>query len=117
MTSFDLAKALANTDDDPLFFRDIVATFERTHAKLLADITTNIADGPGLERAAHTLKGALLAFSAQGAADLAYSLEQRGRAGDLQGCAETLEDLRGQVEELRLELRQAVVALCGAENG
>jgi len=109
--SFDLDVALANTDDDPEFFRDIVATFERTHGKLLSEVERNLEDAPGLERAAHTLKGALQAFSARPAVQVAYSLEQRGRSSQLDGCADSFLELKALVEELRIELHQAVEGL------
>jgi len=62
-------------------------------------------DAPGVERAAHSLKGALLNLSADPAADLARSLEERGRAASFEGAEEGLSKLEDEFRRLEAVLR------------
>jgi len=57
-------------------------------------------DAEALRVAAHTLKGAAGAVGAGSSRALASSLEQMGRAGELQGAAPALEELRQVLGEL-----------------
>lgn len=111
--TFDLTAAMSNVDDDPEFFRDVVATFERTHRKLLDEVSGALAAGDAarLERSAHTLKGALMAFSAS-ASKLALQLETRGREGQTADCAPLFAELEKQVLALRDELHATVAQIC-----
>ena len=111
--TFDLAAAMTNVDEDPEFFRDMVATFERTHRKLLDEVAAAVAarDAARVERSAHTLKGALMAFSAR-ASKVALELEQGGRDRQLEGCEGKLQELTTQVLALRDELHAAVAEIC-----
>jgi HPt (histidine-containing phosphotransfer) domain-containing protein len=51
-------------------------------------------DGEALQRAAHSLKGSVSNFGAEGVYQAAFALEKLGRNGDLSGvltCIDTLE--------------------------
>lgn len=63
-------------------------------------------DARELERAAHSLKGALLNLSADPVADLARSLEERGRSGSVGAAEEDLRRLEDAFAKLQSELRE-----------
>ena len=79
----------------------------RDEAKDLGNLARAYETLGELERAAHTLKGALLNISAEPAAEAASRLEQLGRAGDLGGGAAALRELETRLHDLDLELRLA----------
>ena len=62
-------------------------------------------DASSLERAAHSLKGALLNLSADPVAELARVLEERGRSGSLEGSEGDLRKLEEAFEKLEAVLR------------
>jgi HPt (histidine-containing phosphotransfer) domain-containing protein len=67
-----------------------------------------LADPHVVERAAHSLKGALATMAADAAAAEAFRLEQLSRSGSLDGAAELLAALERQVEEVTIALKQLV---------
>ncbi len=67
------------------------------------------ADAPQLERAAHTLKGAVGNFAAMRAFEAAQRLEHRGRAGDLAGVAGDLAQLEQELDAARPALAELVL--------
>jgi HPt (histidine-containing phosphotransfer) domain-containing protein len=69
------------------------------------------ADANVVERAAHSLKGALATMAADSAAADAFRLEQLGRSGTLEGAAEVLESLERQVEAVTVALQQLLAGL------
>jgi HPt (histidine-containing phosphotransfer) domain-containing protein len=66
------------------------------------------ADAHVVERAAHSLKGALATMAADAAAEEAFRLEQLGRSGTLEGAAEILAALERQVQEVTQALQDLV---------
>lgn len=60
-------------------------------------------DAVGAERQAHTIKGASANVSAEAMRDLAFALEQNGKAKDLQSMKARLEELDAVFEEFRKE--------------
>ena len=66
------------------------------------------SDAHVVERAAHSLKGALATMAADGAAADAFRLEELGRSGHLDGAAEILAALERQVADVSLALRALV---------
>jgi signal transduction histidine kinase/CheY-like chemotaxis protein/HPt (histidine-containing phosphotransfer) domain-containing protein len=81
----DLAAALAMADGDLELFEGLAASFFWEYPRLWSEICESLgeAEPARLERAAHSLKGALAVFNASSAADLAWQLEKMGRAADL----------------------------------
>ena len=74
--------------------------------KILTPIASH--DGPGLQRAAHALKGSIANFAARGAFEAALRLETMGRHDELTGAKEACLSLEGEVARLQRAL--AVVA-------
>ena len=65
-------------------------------------------DPSAIERAAHSLKGALATMAAEEAAGAAMRLEQIGRSGCLEGAQEMLDALAFQVTEVTAGLQDLV---------
>jgi CheY-like chemotaxis protein len=88
--------------------RTIIQVFQGESAGLMAELREAIAGGhaPGLQRAAHSLKGAVGLFGAPGVVENAQKLEWLGQAGELTGAIESY----GQLEE---EIRKLNAALAG----
>lgn len=61
-------------------------------------------DGELLRRAAHTLKGAAATFGAQRLSQLARELENRARAGQIEGNEDLIAQIAAELEQVRLRL-------------
>ena len=61
-------------------------------------------DAEGLERAAHSLKGALTNLGAERSSEIARELERFGCERDLEGTKDAYERLDTAIEDLRKEL-------------
>lgn len=97
---------------DPDFLATMVDIFAADAPVRLDAIRAGLteADAHGVERAAHSLKGALATMAADTAAAEAYRLEQLGRSGSLDGAAEILASLERQVEAVTAALHALVRA-------
>jgi PAS domain S-box-containing protein len=100
---FDLQDTLARMDGDWELFREVIEIFAVDSRKMLAVLHDAIAAGDGrrVNRAAHTIKGALGNFSARGAMELTLKLEGLGKSGDLTGAWEEYAALESELECLR----------------
>jgi HPt (histidine-containing phosphotransfer) domain-containing protein len=89
-------------DGDRALLKEIVELFLEDAPGQLADIRTALvrADGAALERAAHTLKGAVGNFGARAAAEAVLELELMGRARDFSRAQATLAELEKQIRLL-----------------
>ena len=110
---FDAAEALRHVGDDVGLLRDLAGMFEAEAPKMLAQVRAAVEarDAAKLQRAAHTLKGAVGTFGARGTFAAALRLETMGRGGDLAGAAEALRELQQAVAQLQ----QALADYTGAE--
>jgi CheY-like chemotaxis protein len=108
--AMDKQAALARVQGDYGLFAEIGALFLKECPKLLSRIERAIDSGNcrDLERAAHTLKGSVANFCAQGAVDAALELELMGRNQDLQGVRQAFSTLEREIHRLIPEL----VACC-----
>ena len=90
--------------------RKIVEVFEKESAQLLTNIHGAIADGDPvkLQRAAHSLKGAVAIFGVPVARELAQKLELLGQAGDLAGAEEAYTVLEREINRLKPALTRMV---------
>jgi HPt (histidine-containing phosphotransfer) domain-containing protein len=81
----DLTEVLANLDGDLEMFEGLAARFNWECQRLGSEVGRALqeADAAQLERAAHSLKGALGVLQAHSAADLAFQLEKMGSVSDL----------------------------------
>src|SRR5690349_17026178 len=66
------------------------------------------SDPQVVERAAHSLKGALATMAADTAAAEAFRLEQLGRSGTLDGATEILSALERQIDDVTRALKDLV---------
>ncbi len=83
-----LAALADSVGGDVEFVADLIGTYLDDGAEQVAAIDAAIAAGDAatLVRPAHTLKSASYTVGAMRLGDIARSLEQRGRAGDLAGA-------------------------------
>jgi PAS domain S-box-containing protein len=100
---FDLQDTLARMDGDWELFREVIEIFAVDSHKMLAVLHEAIAAGDGrrVNRAAHTIKGALGNFSARGAMELTLKLEGLGKSADLTGAWEEYAVLETELGRLR----------------
>src|SRR5215468_1896920 len=91
---------------DPDFLATMVDIFVADAPTRLDAIRAGVqqSDPHVVERAAHSLKGALATMAADTAAAEAFRLEQLGRSGTLDGAADILSSLERQVDEVTAAL-------------
>lgn len=104
---FDRDAALARVGDDEELLTELVKIFLEDYPNNLSAIDKAVAsqDPPMLERAAHTLKGAVANFGADAVVREAFELERQGRSGDLSHATENLQRLHETIRQLDYELR------------
>jgi two-component system, sensor histidine kinase and response regulator len=101
--AFDMAATLERVDGDLELMKELVGLFLGECPRRMAEIREAIGrrDGPGLERAAHALKGSVGNFGAQRAYDAAGRLEQAAHELDwdrVEQESTALEAAIGQLE-------------------
>jgi HPt (histidine-containing phosphotransfer) domain-containing protein len=104
---FDREGMLERLGGDTELLDEVLEIFLAECREMLANVRSAVSDGDAhrVERAAHSMKGALLNISAMAAAERAQQLEQVGRAGELELCPKLLADLELQVGRLREALQ------------
>lgn len=114
--SFDRAILLERTESDVELIRALVTVFESDSVSLLGEIQAALeaGDAPMLERAAHTIKGALGVFGAERARGLAEHMERMGRDGAVADAAAELDELCTEVLALIRDLRRLLAEMEGA---
>ena len=97
--AFDRRAFLRRPDHDAELVRTLVEVFDDDRGRLLGDIERAVAerDPSSLDRAAHTIKGALGVFAAQRAWELAERLEMMGRGGGVTDAGALLSELQEEV--------------------
>ncbi|MDR3630156.1 MAG: response regulator [Desulfocapsaceae bacterium] len=103
-------KALLLVGGDAVLLQELAGVFLQRSAFLLGNIDRALAaeDAAALHEAAHAYKGALSHFAAEEARELAYTLEKKGREGDLDGAETLLARLNVSVGALVQELQTFV---------
>jgi HPt (histidine-containing phosphotransfer) domain-containing protein len=111
---FDRDAALDRVEGDKELLQEIVGLFFDEIPGLLSAIRESVArrDAKALERAAHTLKGAVSNLGAKDAFAAALRLEVLGRGGDLTD----LEGAYAELEKAIIRLKGALAALIGADS-
>jgi HPt (histidine-containing phosphotransfer) domain-containing protein len=106
---FDRDATLDRVDGNRELLQELIGLFFDEIPGLLSTIQETITqcDAKALERAAHTLKGAVGNFSAQGAYAAALRVEMIGRSGDLTHVAEAYVELEKEIARLS----EALIAL------
>ena len=93
---FDYAEALQHVDGDEQLLAELLAAFSAECPVLVGTIRDSIerAEARDLERAAHTLKGAVRVLGARDAVTATEQLEMMGRRGELQEAPAVYAQLR-----------------------
>ncbi len=102
----DKAALLARVGGREDRLRAIIQVFQGESAGLMAELREAIAGGQaaGLQRAAHSLKGAAGLFGAAGVVENALRLESLGQAGELTGAMESYGRLEEEIRKLNSAL-------------
>jgi PAS domain S-box-containing protein len=108
----DRTVALARADGDETLLADLAKLLLEESPKMLAAVQAAVSEGDArrLERAAHSLKGAVSTFAAHASVEAAVRLERLGRAGDLAEAPQAYAALEAQIEKLRTALQSLAAA-------
>lgn len=104
---FDRESALARVGDDEVLLAELVKIFLDDYPNSVREIEEAVAQGNPklLERAAHSLKGAVANFGAEDVVKEAFELERMGRTGNLSHANGNLQRLCQVLYQLEHELR------------
>ncbi|MEP2776750.1 MAG: response regulator [Luteolibacter sp.] len=99
---FDAERFRANTGDEELM-RELIQFYGEDVDKMLADLDAAILENNAekLHQSAHSLKGMLGNYCADGAYDQARELDELARAGDVDGARKRISALREEAERLK----------------
>ncbi len=99
---FDRAAAMDRVGEDLELLIELAGMFLEDCPDILKQIETAVTagDSQALKSSAHMLKGAVGNFSAKQAFDAAYTLEQIGINGDMNGAPQALDTLRSEIDRL-----------------
>jgi PAS domain S-box-containing protein len=102
----DRTMALARVDGDENLLSDLARLFCEESPRMMAAVkeAAGARDAERLQRAAHSLKGAVATLAAQKAFEAALRLERLGRAGDMAEVDKAYALLELQVDRLRAVL-------------
>jgi PAS domain S-box-containing protein len=105
---WDLGTAMEAVDGDEGLLRDVIGVFLEECPNLLRDLETAIRrhEAVGVQRGAHTIKGATRIFGSPRVAAVAIEMEQAGRDGRLADAEQLLPTLHAAVARLADSLRQ-----------
>ena len=97
-------------ENDWSFFAEVVEVFFSDYPRQLDRLRTCAENGDAatFRRAAHSLKGMLRNFQAEGSAEKAFHLETKAQTGDLIGVGPLIEDLAGEIKRLDAQLRKLI---------
>jgi HPt (histidine-containing phosphotransfer) domain-containing protein len=104
---FDPQALFDRVHGDLNLLRELVDLFAAEVPGMLSRIEKAIQDGSPseMEKASHKIKGSMLQFSAQTAANIARQLEESGQTGSMAGTGMLLEKLRKEIDVLLHTLR------------
>ena len=105
---FSTKDTLAAVDGDRELLRELVGMFMTECAESIAAIRKAIDEqnAPGLDRAAHTLKGMVGNFGARAAVETALKLEMMGKQSCLGDAEKMFVVLQEELESLKKALEQ-----------
>jgi two-component system sensor histidine kinase/response regulator len=106
----DRQALLERVGGDDGLLREITKIFLEEYPTLLDEIRSAVAAGDAqrIERAAHSLKGAVANFGAAAATDAAYQMESVGRRGQIEQAPSALISLEFQFQLLRPALLELI---------
>lgn len=109
LAKLDCAVALERLGGDEALLREVAGLFLEEYPMLMTEIrlAAQIRDADALQRAAHSMKGSVSNFGADGVYQAAFALERKGRAGDLEALDPCIDRLACALEHIH----PALVAL------
>jgi len=109
LAKLDCAVALERLGGDEDLLREVAGLFLEEYPMLMNEIRVAAmsGDADALQRAAHSMKGSVSNFGANGVYQAAFALERKGRAGDLEALEVCIERLACALEHIH----PALVAL------
>jgi HPt (histidine-containing phosphotransfer) domain-containing protein len=104
----DITVALERVGGDEELLKEVAQLFLEDYPQSVEAIEQALAKGDarGVERAAHTLKGAAANFGVPPVVDAACAMEQSGRRGDLSGAPASFAALKQHLVILHTELER-----------
>lgn len=99
--------ALSRVGGDLGLLQEIALLFLSDSERMLREIDKAVSarDAQALDHAAHTVKGCVSNFGAQGLYDASLTLERMGRSGDLSNMEPAHAALRSEMAQLEADLR------------
>jgi two-component system, sensor histidine kinase and response regulator len=106
MLTLDLTAALKETEGDVELLREVVEAFLEEYPVLLGEIAEALPSryGPTVQRASHTISGALRLFGDTPVRRAARQLEDIGRTENWELAEVTFRNLQSLLEEFRQQL-------------
>jgi HPt (histidine-containing phosphotransfer) domain-containing protein len=106
----DSSVLLKAFDGDWDFLKEVVEVFVDDYPRLLDNLQQSFEEGDcdTFMRSAHSLKGMLKNFRAETAAEIAFDLEKKGNAADLQGVRAEIDRLAAHISEVDNTLRNMI---------
>ncbi|HVW02915.1 MAG TPA: response regulator [Planctomycetaceae bacterium] len=103
---FDREEALRHAGGELELLQELAAVFLKESPRMLTELRDAVAarDAQRVNRAAHTLKGAVATLGAPAARDLAFQLEQLGAKGELDSAADRMPEFEAIIDKLRSAL-------------
>ncbi|HZZ28952.1 MAG TPA: response regulator [Pirellulales bacterium] len=114
LPAINFTALLERVENDTTLLEEMIGLYLESSPRLVTEIEAGVdrQDAPTIQRAAHTLKGALQNLSADGGAAAALNLEKQGRSGDLNGAKQSLSDLKAELDRLQFELTRWTQETC-----
>ena len=106
LTLIDRDVALARVGGDVDLLKEIAVLFLEDYPRVLLELrgALETGDAKSIERTAHGLKGSVANFGARAVVEVAFLIEQLGRAGKLAEVPPALNSLELALAELHVEL-------------
>jgi CheY-like chemotaxis protein len=106
----DSSSLLKVFDEDWDFLKEVVEVFIEDYPRLFDNLQQSFEEGDcdTFMRSAHSLKGMLKNFKAETAAEIAFDLEKKGKAADLQGVQAVIDRLAAHISEVYKILRNMI---------
>jgi PAS domain S-box-containing protein len=106
----DSSLLLKAFDGDWDFLKEVVEVFIDDYPRLIDNLQQSFEEGDcdTFMRSAHSLKGMLKNFRAETAAEIAFDLEKKGKATDLQGVRADIDRLAAHISEVDKTLRNMI---------
>jgi PAS domain S-box-containing protein len=106
----DSSVLLKAFDDDWNFLKEVVEVFIDDYPRLLDNLQQSFEEGDcdTFMRSAHSLKGMLKNFRAETAAEIAFDLEKKGKAADIQGVRADIDKLAAHISEVDNTLQNMI---------